>query len=256
MRLRVDAMLPPPAGGAAGSPSALEAASELLQGPADAFFASTHFSVARRGEVATFSPPAGPGEAPMSLRTSCCSTEPVAPLPPLGPLAVCSARRARLAFLPHELHGAPPPAAAFRARFHGAFLSAAQPGAGGRVALAPTGLTGVALFEPAAIPFGCPAPPPRPVLLTPDAAIAAEARSPPPTAGSTRLMLSALDCSLSPLRYLIPIWPASRLASCPTPSYAMFVHDSIPPRLLLRRERRRSAADSCCCRRACLLCRA
>ena len=180
VRIRAETILPRPAALAAGDASdAMEAASALLNGPASDFFAANGFSVSRGGSVVTYEPAAtaggragSSGLVPPDARLRSSQAPPPPPrLPPLAPMAVCSALSTRLAFQPDS-----PQRPAFRARFHGAFLTAASEAKGGGVALAATRLTGVALFEPAELPTHCRAPLPRPVLLTPNAAVAAEAR--------------------------------------------------------------------------------
>ena len=177
VRLRCDTALPPrdaPDGSPASALNnaallACAAAALASPGAAGAFFAQSAWSVARGSVVVTHTP-SGAGPGMPGLLTVAEAAPATAALPPLAPLALCSARRGALAFA----GGA---AAPCRGRFHGAWLVAAdcsRVGSSGAIRVPATRLTGVALFEPADIPHGGVVPHPRPVLLTPDAAIAAE----------------------------------------------------------------------------------
>ncbi len=155
------------AGGTAGGARAFAAA--LLRGPAAAFFASpegARCAFACDGEVAHMRGTAlAPAHPPLPAAASA---------PPLAPLAVLCTADATLA----ASHGVPA-GTRLRCAFHGQWI-ALQHGAAGEafaITLPAVHCEGVAEFElvaaDAAAPFTAP-PPPRCVLLTADAGIAAE----------------------------------------------------------------------------------
>ena len=179
MRLRVASAIPSRgytaspahARGSHGGVSYAEASGlALLEGPAGDFFRAHPFQLARAGAVFSYDP-AQPERAGATASKEEASGR---RLPPLGPLAACSADRVSLRFAQPSSDEAPVAGrTALSARLHGLFLAPVSEAVNGVVRLPSTGLTGAALFEAPTAAL-CAAPRPRPVLLTPDRAIARE----------------------------------------------------------------------------------
>jgi hypothetical protein len=212
--------------GAVGSAAAL--AASLLSGAAAPFFRAQRFSVVTPTEVAHVSGGAVTGVV---------AAAPPPRLPPLRPLALCVAAPARVASRAAAPAPAPaaqgaPPAGGYRllCSLHGQHIAARLDAplsfnAPFAATLPPLAAEGVALFEAVPADASCDAAAvaparPRPVLLTRDAAIAAEVATlgarldamPPGPASDAAS--DAAECLIAALGYALRASPSDEAQAC------------------------------------------